>query len=42
MANGQNGFIFRKKKTTKRPGVHSKNSSNKRNGYKKPYKGQGK
>jgi len=42
MAKGQNNFLFRKKKETKRPGVHSKNASNGQNGYKKKYKGQGK
>ena len=32
---------YRKKSTTKRPGVHSKNASIGQTGYKKKYKGQG-
>ena len=32
---------YRRKKKTKRPGVHSKNASVNKTGYKKPYKGQG-
>jgi len=33
---------YRKKKKTKRKGIHSKNASVNQNGYKKPYRGQGK
>jgi len=33
---------YRKKKKTKRPGIHSKNASVDQTGYKKPYRGQGK
>jgi len=33
---------YSSKTKTKRPGVHSKNASKCQNGYKKPYKGQGK
>lgn len=29
------------KTRTKRPGVHSKNASKNKKGYKKPYRGQG-
>jgi len=29
------------KPPTKRPGVHSKNASKNKRGYKKPYRGQG-
>ena len=32
---------YRKKKKTKRPGVHSKNASVNQTGYKKQYRGQG-
>jgi len=32
---------YRRKKKTKRPGIHSKNASVNQTGYKKPYKGQG-
>ena len=35
-------FSFKKTKTTKRKGVHTKNASKGQNGYKKKYKGQGK
>jgi len=35
-------IIYRKKSKTKRPGVHSKNASKGKRGYKKKYKGQGK
>lgn len=34
--------VFTKKCKKKRPGVHSKNASVGQNGYKKPYRGQGK
>lgn len=34
-------MIYRKKITTKRPGVHSKNASKNQNGYKPKYRGQG-
>jgi hypothetical protein len=33
---------YRKKVTTKRPGVHSKNASKSQVKYKKTYRGQGK
>ena len=33
---------YRRKKKTKRPGVHSKNASVNQTGYKKQYRGQGK
>lgn len=33
--------IHRKRNRKKRPGVHSKNASKGQNGYKKPYRGQG-
>lgn len=36
-----NQFYFRKKKTKKRPGIHSKNASRSQNSYKKQYRGQG-
>ncbi len=32
---------YRKKKTKKRKGIHSKNASKSQNGYKKTYRGQG-
>jgi len=32
---------YRRKKKTKRPGVHSKNASVNQTGYKKQYRGQG-
>ena len=35
-------FIFRKFKSKRRTGVHSKNASRSQNAYKKKYKGQGK
>ena len=41
MAKG-NTFTFRSNGGKKRPGVHSKNASRSQNGYKKPYRGQGK
>ena len=34
-------FAFREKRQLKRNGVHSKNASRGRNGYKKKYRGQG-
>jgi len=34
-------FIFRIKKTKKRPGVHSKNASRSQTKFKKKYRGQG-
>ena len=40
MAKG-NSFTFRGTSSKKRRGVHSKNASRSQNGYKKPYKGQG-
>ena len=40
MAKGNN-FSFRPNKRSKRPGVHSKNSSRGQVGYKKQYRGQG-
>ena len=40
MAKG-NSFTFRGNSNKKRRGVHSKNSSRSQNGYKKPYRGQG-
>jgi len=35
-------FLYRTGTKKKRKGVHSKNASRGQNGYKKPYKGQGK
>lgn len=35
-------FSFIQHKRKRRPGVHSKNASRGQNGYKKPYRGQGK
>lgn len=40
MAKGIN-FQYRFKAKKKRKGVHSKNASKGQNGFKKPYKGQG-
>ena len=41
MARG-NTFVFRGSNATKkRRGIHSKNASKSQNGYKKPYRGQG-
>lgn len=39
-SNTVNSYAFKQKK--KRPGVHSKNASIGKKGYKKKYKGQGK
>ena len=36
-----NSFTFRGSSGKKRRGVHSKNASRSQNGYKKPYRGQG-
>mgnify|MGYP003644141272 FL=1 len=35
-------MVYRKKKTSKRPGVHSKNASKGQTGHKPTYRGQGK
>ncbi len=35
-------MTYRRKITTKRPGVHSKNASKGQTGYKPKYRGQGK
>jgi hypothetical protein len=41
MARKINEPVFVQHTRTKRPGVHSKNASAGKRGYKKPYRGQG-
>ena len=38
----KSAFSFIRNKRKRRPGVHSKNASQGKRGYKKPYRGQGK